>query len=82
MTAVIYMAETMMISKFKLLTRLDLSSNYIEVRGAEALAEVVACTTFTFEVRTDCYISHPSFFAGPNTRPRRSLASGKETGLQ
>ena len=40
--AVIHMAETMMISEFKSLTRLDLSLNYIGVRGAEALAEVVA----------------------------------------
>jgi len=40
--AVIHLAETMMISEFKSLTRLDLSLNYIGVRGAEALAEVVA----------------------------------------
>ena len=39
--ATIHLAETMMKSEFKSLTRLDLSLNYIGVRGAAALAEVV-----------------------------------------
>lgn len=43
--AVIHLAETMMLSGFKSLTRLDLSLNYIGVRGAQALAELVACNS-------------------------------------
>ncbi len=43
--AVIHLAETMMLLGFKSLTRLDLSLNYIGVRGAEALAQLVACNS-------------------------------------
>ena len=44
--AAILLAETMMMSDFKIsLKRLDLSLNYIGVRGAAALAEVVACNS-------------------------------------
>lgn len=41
--AVIHLAGTMMLSAFQSLKRLDLSLNYLGVRGAQALAEVVAC---------------------------------------
>ena len=40
--AAIHLADAMMILDFKSLTRLNLSLNYIGVRGAEALAKVVA----------------------------------------